>query len=345
MATTNYVVIDQVGVIGQYMDNTKKKEDPYGVSRNAIMAKAWDKVNARIAEENRMNKGVEGFVPPTKLTMKKLCKTISPYAKEVTQDMKTYVRYNKHPKKVYILCDTYNSKVKFVEKQWHNNGVFTEVIEMEERTLHISSKEGSKYRECANTWAAALGWRFDAPLYRDENEVRSVEDYVIGNKQFRQDLQASNPDVKLTKITQDAKKTQVKFAEVASEEECIKFFNYYSWIKDNGLLNDYLDTGYKLCPHCGMPIKVAEKAYLSKRERTCSHCEKEINAEYLNRLEYFNDNSDTTLYEDAEVLSYYDSLYKDEYEESMDILDTFDETEFEREQLEAYEEETQILDF
>lgn len=253
---TEYVIIDQVGAISSSEIKT-----------------AYSRVYNRIAEVNLASKGVEGFVPPQVWTMKKVCQSMSPYAKEITSKMKAYARYNKHPKKVYLLCDEYDSNVKFVEKIWNDRDIDTEIISMHQKTLHITSEEASKYRRCASIWATALGWSFDAPLFRDEEAVRNTEDYIIGNKQFRRDLEDSNPYCKLTKVTQDDIKTQERFAEVVPEEECIKFFEFYKWLYKNNMLAESLAPDWKLCPHCGRPMNVRtiKMGYTDKVQ--CSHCD------------------------------------------------------------------------
>ena len=112
----------------------------------------------------------------------------------------------------------------------------------------------------------------------------------------------------------------LKAKAIASEEECKKFFEYYKYLYLTGTLEDSLEPGYQLCPHCGKPIAIdkaeanlkeldpsdfkdASEFHPRKNDRTCSYCQLLVPAELLNS---FN--------------PYYDDSYEDESEGYLDDM-------------------------
>lgn len=226
---TNYAIIDHVGQVANV---------------SAVYAKAYsyavgyDKV----------------------YTLKKVCQLSSPYAKEITDKMKWFNRFNKHPKKVYLICSHIDAKVEFVADVWRDRDIEVEfVTEEPEPTLGFESV--SKARRCAMIWGSALGWEFSAPLFRDTQKPESIDMYTkrhIGENEAN----ASYGAKRFTKPESFLN----SFRTVASEDECKAFFQHYRWLYENNLLAESLEPDWELCPVCGRPH------YISSDEcQWCSH--------------------------------------------------------------------------
>lgn len=245
---TNYVLIDHVGSV----EDIKKV---YGLAY---------KVAARA-----------GFVNTKETrkvwTMKQMCQTMSPYASQITDKMKYRARYTKHPKLVYLVCDTVeSSKVDFIKSIWEERDITVQVVSEQDGVLPIEPKKEfdfglnvSIYRECALIWADALGWSFSAPLLHDTGKVntpdpwqrrpehKEVVEIRNGEEITRADLLGNH----ISKISTNPEKFNEVFHEIASEDECKAFFKHYRWLWENNLLEESLEHGWKLCPECGRPYR------------------------------------------------------------------------------------------
>ena len=153
MKNTNYCIIDHIGAL----------------ESNEVM-KACYKLAFEISEKKAT------------YTMKGFCQKISrnPNTK-VSDKQKNFVRFNKHPEEVVLICNDFNTSAQWIADIWAEKTDKLTVIEastMEVLTLEDIHPEwfaehylteNSIYRRCANIWANALGWSFSAPLYRDNN--------------------------------------------------------------------------------------------------------------------------------------------------------------------------------
>lgn len=276
MAITNYIIIDHVGQIA-----------------SSEIESAYNKVYTKIAEYNKEQKTtVDNYEVPKTFTMKKVCEMYSPFAREITPKMRAFHRYNRTPKKVYILCDEYTAQTKAVEKIWSDRNIMTEIVAMHQKTLIVRSDEASKARRCASIWANALGWSFSAPLFRDEENIRSAENYALGNIMHRREIIESDISAKVTLITTDELKYQSAYSEVASEDECEAFFEHYKWLYRNHMLAESLEPDYTLCPNCGRPIRLG-----ASEIATCSSCDTEVESYMSDSYyeSYSNDSDDDYL--------------------------------------------------
>ena len=234
MKNTNYCIIDHIGAL----------------ESNEVM-KACYKLAFEISEKKAT------------YTMKGFCQKISrnPNTK-VSDKQKNFVRFNKHPEEVILICDEFNTNAHWIADVWAEKTDKLTVIEgstMEVYTMQDIHPEwfaehyiteNSIYRRCANIWANALGWSFSAPLYRD-NKINATENY-IRNKQACQNV----PETHQSKLSKIATRPEsfLNSKAVASEEECKQFFNHYRFLQQNDMLADSLEPGYELCPHCHRPI-------------------------------------------------------------------------------------------
>lgn len=232
MKNTNYCIIDHIG----------------SLESNEVM-KACYKLAFEISEKKAT------------YTMKGFCQKISrnPNTK-VSDKQKNFVRFNKHPEEVVLICNDFNTSAQWIADIWAEKTNKLTVIEastMEILTLEDIHPEwfaehylteNSIYRRCANIWANALGWSFSAPLYRD-NKINATENFIRNN--------AAASKVKdkddLSKIA-TRPESYLRTKAVASEEECKQFFNHYRFLQQNDMLADSLEPGYELCPHCHRPI-------------------------------------------------------------------------------------------
>ena len=122
--------------------------------------------------------------------MKGFCQKISrnPNTK-VSDKQKNFVRFNKHPEEVVLICNDFNTNAQWIADIWAEKVDKLTVIEastMETYSLEDIHPEwfaehylteNSIYRRCANIWANALGWSFSAPLYRESKE-NNTENYT-----------------------------------------------------------------------------------------------------------------------------------------------------------------------
>jgi len=227
-------------------------------------------------------------------TMKGFCQKISrnPNTK-VSDKQKNFVRFNKHPEEVVLICNEFNTKAQWLADVWAEKVDKLTIIEattMEVYTLedihpewfHLNCTD-SIYRRCANIWSKALGWQFSAPLYIDR-DVNTSESFIRNQLTLQQfaksyiDYECPNHDTPVLRYTDKEQKDLSKFSKVAtnpnsylktkavaSEDECKQFFEHYKWLQQNGLLADSLEAGYQLCPHCGRPIAI-DKAEVNLNE-------------------------------------------------------------------------------
>lgn len=163
MKNTNYCIIDHIG----------------SLESNDIM-KACYKLAYNISDKEAT------------YTMKGFCQKISrnPNTK-VSDKQKNFVRFNKHPEEVVLICNDFNTNAQWIADIWAEKVDKLTVIEastMEVYTLEDLHPEwfhlqatNSIYRRCANIWSKALGWSFSAPLYREARE-NNTESYVRNNK-------------------------------------------------------------------------------------------------------------------------------------------------------------------
>ena len=245
---TNYAIIDHVGQVSAISDM---------YARAYSEAIGFDKV----------------------YTLKKVCMMGSPYAKEITNKMKWYNRFNKNPKKVYIICsDAFDPKVQFVADAWADRGIEVEFI-TEEPEPTVGFDTVSKARRCAMIWASALGWQFSAPLFRDPY-TESIDMYTA-----RPDMEHESGSYGAKRFTRPESFIN-SFRAVASEEECEKFFEHYVYLSKNGLLAEFLEPGYTLCPTCGRPI--------FETSAQCNWCDEEFETVTIDTFweDSYNDDPD-----------------------------------------------------
>lgn len=197
-------------------------------------------------------------------TMKNFCKLISKNPNtRVSDKQKNFVRFNKHPQEVILICSVFNTTAQWTAETWAERTEKLTVIEAETmdvfdlRELHPEwfatkyAAEDSIYRRCANIWSRALGWSFSAPLYRDY-KINATECY-IRNTTVLKDKHSKIRIEDLSKVS-TRPDSYLKAQTIAPEEECKAFFEYYKYLQTNNLLADSLEAGYELCPDCGRPI-------------------------------------------------------------------------------------------
>lgn len=235
MSVKNYAIIDHAGSVGACKALYKRAFDT---------AKEFEKV----------------------YTLKAVCKAYSPYAKEITNKMKYFHRYNRTPKKVYIVCASqFDPKAQFIASIWENRDIPVSFIEENQAPVtHIETV--SKARRCALIWGSALGWSFSAPLFRDPY-TESIDMYT---------KRPARPDGSTETGSYAAKRTTnpnnyiESFRAVAPEAECIAFMEQYAYYYKNGILAECLEPGWKLCPTCGRPVR--------ETADHCQWCETELEA-------------------------------------------------------------------
>lgn len=289
MKNTNYCIIDHIGSL-ESTDIMK-----------ACYKKAFD-----ISEKKAT------------YTMKGFCQKISrnPNTK-VSDKQKNFVRFNKHPEEVILICNEFNTNAHWIADVWAEKTDKLTVIEASTNevytledlhpewfaTYQIDINEYSNPRRCANIWGNALGWSFSAPLYRDD-KLNATENYVR-NKQACQNVPETHQS-KLSKIA-TRPESYLKTKAIASDKECKDFFEYYKYLYTTDSLETALEPGYQLCPDCGRPINI-DKAELElksipktrfkhtthytprQEDRVCMHCDLVVPAEMLNNFTpYFDD--------------------------------------------------------
>lgn len=231
MTINNYAIIDHAGSVG---------------ACKALYQKAFAAA-----------KGFEAVY-----TLKKICQMGSPYAKEITNKMKYFHRYNRNPKMVYIVCASqFEPKAQFIANIWESRNVPVTYVE-ENPAPAAYTETVSRARRCANIWANALGWQFSAPLFRDR-QVESIDMYT---KRPNMDESGSAAAVRFY----NPQTYHKAFREVASEAECQEFFQHYAYLQKAGLLEEFLEPGYRLCPTCGRPVR--------ETADSCTWCDTEFEA-------------------------------------------------------------------
>lgn len=228
----NYAIIDHAGSVGACKELYRKA---------FATAKGFEKV----------------------FTLKNVCIQYSPYAREITDKMKYFHRYNRTPKMVYIVCASqFEPKAQFIANIWESRNIPVAFIEENPAPKALSAVI-TKARRCAHIWSNALGWEFSAPLFRD-----------LGINQI--DMFTKRPNMERENGSFAAKRTTnpqtyfESFRAVASEEECQQFFQHYAYLQKNNLLQDFLEPGYSLCPTCGRPVR--------ETATECTWCDHEFEA-------------------------------------------------------------------
>ena len=249
MAIKNYAIIDHAGSVGACKALYKKA---YEIANNGGYEKVW-----------RLNE---------------VCQIYSPYAKEITNKMKYFNRYNRTPKMVYIICfNQCESKAQFIANIWETRGIPVTFIE-ESPTPTFAVDKMSTARRCALIWGKAMGQQFSAPLVRDPL-VETIDEYTARPHMDRE--QGSYSAKRFTNP-----QTYINaFRAVASEAECQEFFETYCYKagydklpngsrvfnKERGnLLAEFLEPGWKLCPNCGKPVY--------ENSTNCTFCDTEFDA-------------------------------------------------------------------
>lgn len=316
MAITNYAIIDHAGQVSAISEIYKKAFS---------MAIGFDKV----------------------YTLKKVCQMSSPYAKEVTDKMKFYNRYTKHPKKVYLICSFVDSKAEFIADIWRDRDIEVEfVTEEPEPQLYLETI--SRARRCAMIWGSALGWTFSAPLFRDEQPI-NIDMYTARPKRHNDAIKdepafdfsnATEEDAELVEFIKEMNEKfpakdnssemldeyiedgsygakrftkpesfQSVFREIASEDECKAFFQHYKWLYENNLLAESLEPDWELCPVCGRPHHLSSER--------CPWCDTEFESIECETFYEDHDGYDTPVYQSL----YNSSLTEKDILNLADILD------------------------
>lgn len=231
--------------------------------------------------------------PKMTYTMKKLIQVGVPYqVKEISNKQRNMIRFNKHPKQVIVICSSLNTTTQWYIDIWAEKVDSLTVILCEEdhnpeiitmQALHpewfVSHETtDSVYRRCANIWANALGWAFSAPLYRDT--VGGMNENFHVRPDFKENKDSAVIAGHFSKISSKPS-TFIKTTAVASEEECIKFFEYYRYLQQTGLLAECLEPGYEICPQCGRPIRDTAE--------DCNYCTMHRTVEVSEFTRYFDD--------------------------------------------------------
>ena len=271
MSITNYALIDHVGSV----EDMKIYNTVYKLAAEAGF--------------HKKNKAV--------WTMKATCLTY-PNAQKTMENpdsykkLKNVVRFNKHPKHVYLICDTIdNSDVKNAVWCWEQNFVPVTIVSeydgiIEDTREYDFSLKISRYRRCAMIWSKALGWEFSAPLIHNES-INTPDSWL--KRQDRAEMMERDPK-HVTKISTNPDKFVNTFHTIASEDECKAFFQHYRWLYENNLLTESLEPDWTICPTCGRPIRLGTAESI-----TCDFCDTEIHSEVFE--------------------TYYDDSYKEDIDE------------------------------
>lgn len=224
-------------------------------------------------------------------TMKRFCQLISRNPEtRVSDKQKNFVRFNKHPEEVILICNELNTSAQWIADVWAEKTDKLTVIEGSTGDVYTMEDlhpewfaeryilQDSIYRRCANIWGKALGWSFSAPLYSTPRS-ESIENYHRGKANIAALIQAESHINKYNNKKHVREELQKNFREhperfqrnttskiasrpesylkskaVATEEECRQFFTHYKWLQQHHMLAESLEAGYTLCPHCGRPI-------------------------------------------------------------------------------------------
>ena len=298
MAITNYALIDHVGSV----------ED---------MKKIYNLAYELAAEAGFYKKDKSVW------TMKATCLTFPNAQKtmatpESYKKLKNVVRFNKHPKHVYLICDTIeNSDVKTALWIWEQNFTPVTVISeydgvIEDTREYDFDLEISMYRRCALIWSRALGWEFSAPLIH--NNQLNTPDSWLKRPEYQEIVEIQNGDIitradvlgnHISKISTNPDKFVDTFHTIAPEKECKAFFEQYLFykgfdrqadgsIKFNEERGDqiayFLEPDWTLCPTCGKPVRLGTAESI-----ICDYCDTKLHSEVFE--------------------TYYDDSYKEDSDE------------------------------
>ncbi len=102
--------------------------------------------------------------------IKELALKINPNAP--LKAMQNSIRFNKHPKTVYIICDDFTSYIKWYADNYKERDITVNIVastDFFEYTGEIAQVvyEMDRKRRCASIWSKALGWQFSAPILRE----------------------------------------------------------------------------------------------------------------------------------------------------------------------------------
>lgn len=260
---TNYAIIDHIGS----MTNTELT-NTYNEAYLMAGALGYNKTNC--------------------FTMKKVCQLSSPNAQAITDKQKIWVRTNKHPKIVILVCPEMYDAVKNAESLWRKNDVYVHLViaNQPEYDFGLDYHNISIYRHCAMIWGNAIGWEFSAPLMRETN-IRVADINYIPRFDRKKLLARGMSTNDLTKITSDPEKYLDEKHSIASEDECKAFFQHYRWLYENNLLAESLEPDYELCPSCGRPIRINVT-----HNTICDYCDTEVSSEEV--VAFYDDSFNVT---------------------------------------------------
>lgn len=208
---------------------------------------AYKKVYKMIKEDHyKMNE--------TCYKIKDVCYMVSPYTNHISKKFKTWIRHNKNPEKVYLICENMrNADAKYAYNCWAERGIEVEVIEADPIKLEDGTNPDND-RKTAMTWAKALGETFEAPIKRDYQELNSPDLY-----QERPDrkLYENNPLTgnHITGTWHKGETMTNKQSRIARDWQIKDFIKKYEIYKEKGYLTECLDIDYTICPKCGKPVK------------------------------------------------------------------------------------------
>ncbi len=230
---TNYAIVDHAGQVG---------------ACKALYKKAFAVANAKYEKV---------------YTLKKVCEMGSPYAREITNKMKWYNRYNRKPMHVFIVCASERDpKAQFIANVWESRNISVSFIEEDTKPAHAVHEEMSKARRCALIWSNAIGWSFSAPLVRD-SRVNDIDQWTArpNDNEFGSYAaqRFSRPE-----------SYERAFRDIAPESECLEFFQHYAYLQKNGLLAEFMEPGWSICPTCGRPVRESQDK--------CTWCDREFEA-------------------------------------------------------------------
>lgn len=220
------------------------------ITNYAIIDHAGSVANAKALYKTAFATAKEKFAEA--VTLKKVCRDANDYFEFMTEEqqrkMKFAMRYNRKPARVYIVCHAQSEPVaKFIASIWEDRDIPVTFIE-EQPAPARTIETVSRARRCASIWGAALGWSFSAPLFRDPH-TESIDMYTA-----RQNIDAETGSYAAKRTTTPEKYVQA-FRAVASERECNEFFQHYAYLQKNGLLAEFLEPDWHICPTCGRPVR------------------------------------------------------------------------------------------
>lgn len=195
-------------------------------------------------------------------------------SQEVSKAQKWAIRFSKNPAQVIVIADSESAYNKWTWDIWtekvNNVSVIIadkypfEILTMADlrpEVLYQYESEMTKHRRIANVWSRALGWSFSAPLYRDPRA--SMNELFMARPDAKE--YADTPGAHITKISTNPA-TFCQSKAIVSDEEIKGFIRYYLYLKRNRLLEQSLEAGWQICPHCGKPIRLEKTAYNIKEE-------------------------------------------------------------------------------